>query len=515
MDPNAFSKVRVGDFEDEEEERKRTIATARRLYGAAQDAYATKGSNAESLKFFEQAEACLAPLLGSGLISLQPKELELVLKGRLHQAVIIAHLPDYPEQWSKVKSLVEEIMQFDYSNCHAQWLRGLALLHGFKRDSDGMQDMRRAIEYARTQGKGTEANQWEAEMHRLQAELGKKGGGDERITEIEELPEATDDVAAESEPDGRGGISDSAVASKPKARPAHDNSSSFAPGMQKGFFKKKSPKPATAAPQTTGRDSQAPEAFAEASAHLRRQEDERNTQREAELKLLRDQVRHQQGELDSLRTQLTDQQQQFAGGQHRQRHAWEEGLSAVGVEFEQALGQQQDSSGAGESISAELGRLRAVVSETGENLKIGRKWNETEHQRYMDFSTEVATLKEMAARELRERQDASRQHVVELEGSTKRFGELKSAVKVLREHVRKRCSAGNPDDDATPDMQQLVDIATDFRALPADKKLAGFLDDAAVMRLMLLFAGLGMLLALGFFIEGFGHFRCRFVCALE
>merc|ERR1712060_772400 len=172
-----------------------------------------------------------------------------------------------------------------------------------------------------------------------------------------------------------------------------------------------------------------------------------------------------------------------------------------------------DSNGTTCDISTELKRLRASVSESGEQLKAGRSWNESEHNRYMDFATEVATLKEMHARELRERHDATKKHVSEIQDCTKRFSELKDSVKTLRQHVRRRGGAGTNETEAENDTQHLADIVAGFHALPADKKLAGLLDDAAVLRLMLLAAGLGMLFTLGFFVEGFGYFRCRFVCA--
>merc|ERR1712066_929013 len=111
-----------------------------------------------------------------------------------------------------------------------------------------------------------------------------------------------------------------------------------------------------------------------------------------------------------------------------------------------------ESCASADELSSELARLRSVVNETGGDLQKGRKWNESEHQRYIDFSTEVATLKEMSARELKERQDATRQHVSELEDAAKRFGELKSSLKTFRDHVRRR---GASTDEGDSDIRQL------------------------------------------------------------
>ena len=50
----------------------------------------------------------MKPLLNNGLASLEPKELETVLKGRLHQAVSLGQLN---QNWLRVKSLAEDVLQ--------------------------------------------------------------------------------------------------------------------------------------------------------------------------------------------------------------------------------------------------------------------------------------------------------------------------------------------------------------------------------------------------------------------
>ena len=55
-----------------------------------------------------------------------------------------------------------EVLQFDFNNAHARWLRGLALQHGNKKSAEAQEECRRAVECARAQGKEAEAAQWEA-----------------------------------------------------------------------------------------------------------------------------------------------------------------------------------------------------------------------------------------------------------------------------------------------------------------------------------------------------------------
>merc|ERR1712039_701473 len=149
----------------------------------------------------------------------------------------------------------------------------------------------------------------------------------------------------------------------------------------------------------------------------------------------------------------------------------------------------------------------------GELQQSGRAWSESQHQRYLDLSTELLTLQEMSAREHRERHDASKQHVAEMRDLAKRIGDLKAATKTLRDHVRLKTAGAPHGDREEPDVQRLAESAADFRALPFSAKLVAFSNDGVVLRLAGLAVLLGALLMLGALVEGFGRYRCRFVCA--
>jgi len=118
----------------------------------------------------------------------------------------------------------------------------------------------------------------------------------------------------------------------------------------------------------------------------------------------------------------------------------------------------------------------------------------------------------MTSRELKERQDTSKQQIGELKELTKRLNDLKPSVKVLRDRAKKQALANGKEDDE-PDLQSFASGALQFRALPASTKLAAFVDDAAVLRLMALAMLFGALVMLGIIVEVVGHRKCRFVCA--
>lgn len=163
MAVSAFSKVGEIDDDDEEEQRLAISQKAMAQYAAAQRAYENKMSSEEVLRLFEDAEGTMQPLLCNGLASLEAKELETVLKGRLHQAVTLAQL-GAADRWPRIKALAEDVLQFDFNNAHARWLRGLSLQHHFAKPLEAEQECRRAVECARMQGKDAEANSWEAEV---------------------------------------------------------------------------------------------------------------------------------------------------------------------------------------------------------------------------------------------------------------------------------------------------------------------------------------------------------------
>merc|ERR1712217_992368 len=95
----------------------------------------------------------------------------------------------------------------------------------------------------------------------------------------------------------------------------------------------------------------------------------------------------------------------------------------------------------------------------------------------------------------------------------RRMADLKTTVKVLREHAKMRSTADAQQENSEPDLQRYTEHAADFHALPTSTKLLAFVDDAGVLRLMTLATFLGMLFAMGFFIEAFNAMGCRFVCA--
>merc|ERR1719183_2115898 len=112
------------------------------------------------------------------------------------------------------------------------------------------------------------------------------------------------------------------------------------------------------------------------------------------------------------------------------------------------------------------------------------------------------TLREMTSRELKERQDTSKQQVSELRDLVKRLGELKPSIKVLRERAKEQQAAAGQEDEE-PDLQRMAKKAMTFRALPASTRLMAYVDDPAMLRLMAVATLLGMLLMLGIFIEVF------------
>jgi len=212
----------------------------------------------------------------------------------------------------------------------------------------------------------------------------------------------------------------------------------------------------------------------------------------------------QKKQVEELRQQLEQERDQRAL-EKRTLEAWQEELretsQAMGTDLETALEGLPNEEGAGEA-------LRAVVGELRGQLQASRSWSEAEHQRCMDLSTELATLRELSARELRERQDTSRAQAAEVQELVGRVGELKAAAKTFRDRAKKR--AGTEVDE---DLQLLADGVADFHALPGPVKMAAMVQDPAVLWLMASALLLGMLFALGIFEESFGWMRCRFVCA--
>jgi len=318
----------------------------------------------------------------------------------------------------------EDVLQFDFNNCHAHWLRGHSLLYGLQRQSEALEEMRMAVDCARTQGKTAEAEQWEME---LREQCDTDDGG---IVELEQSEEVED-----SEPPTESASIDAAM-------------------ME---------------------------------------------------------------ELSELRQQVAKMRRDSSDVECRHQ-AWHRDLcvelEATGTSLEEALSAERTAAASSHepALLPLLGKLKTSASELTDRLQADRKWVDGEHQAFLDCSTEVLTLREMTAREFKERQDTSKQQTTDLDDLAKRVGELKPSVKVLRDRAKQKLLDRGQEDDE-PDLALAARKALQFRALPASVKLRSFLDDPAVLRLTALSFVLGMLFMLGVFIEGFGRYRCRFVCS--
>lgn len=496
----AFSKLAGVKLEDEDDERQSAWEAASAQYKAAQDSYAAKGAGHDALKAFEDAEARMSPLMGNGLVGLRECELEALLKGRLHRAAITAHLSDLPDRWTRVKRLTEDVLQFDFNNCHARWLRGLSLLHGFNRRSEARDEMTRAVACARTTGKIGECTQWEEEI-RFHFKEDNTAAVDAAVaTEIHTPTSAPDAGPVETE--------------LPRRKASTGASDVSSTKLKGGFFTKKaSARSATqvaalaqvADPVQVSASPQAASATGVYPSHSRRE-----TELEEELRSLRENTAHcereLQGEVRSLKAELDVVR--------CSRNSWRdsvsqavERLSALASEADGAVQETVGSSPA----TAPLTALDVSLGELREKLLSDKAWGEATHQKFMDLSTEVATLREMSFREARERQDSSKQNLGEVRELTKRLGDLKSSVKALRDGIRQRVPDSRPEVEV--DSQQLVESIAEFKSLSPSVKFWALLDDASVLRLLIIVVALGMLFALALFVETYSARRCRFVCA--
>lgn len=497
---SGFSKV-TGDLTDDEDDRQAMWTRAQTRFKKALEVYSSKGSIPESLRFFEDAEKELSPILtASGLTSLRERELEAVLKGRLHRAVIIAHLEDLPDRWSQVKSLVEDVLQFDYSNCHARWLRGLALLHGFQLRAEAKDEMQRAVGCSRQQNSLQQADQWQAEI--------------ESSFPSESLPEGSPAPASAPTESPAKPARTSEDSSRPIAAARKSSSA-----MKGGFFNKPSTKNANQRPskaaseEVAAASSPAPAAAAVAAAATGPiVSSSKVSELEEELRALKESCSRRESELVDEARALRDQ----VSEDQRRHRDWRTDLSktldALGDDIEDGLGPEDEE----EATNTEevLRSLGGQVGEMKDRMSEDRSWVEASHQKYMDVATEVVTLREMCSQEMKERRDGARAHTSDIRDLKTRFGELKGLTKSLRDGLRTLlgpASGGNESDcDAGPD--RVLEQAREFKALPASAKIGALLDDAAVLRVLLLFVMLGMLVALGLSVQIFGARRCRFAC---
>lgn len=495
MAASGFSKVSGTILEDEEDGRLATFKKAQVAYDAAQKLYNQQGNSADVLQRFAEAEEMLSPLMQcGGLMGLREKELETLLKGRLHRGVIMAHMEDLPDRWNQVKSLADDVLQYDFNNCHARWLRGLSLLNSTKQRREAREEMTRAVECARSQGKDGEAKTWEAEIQAA-------------FEDDEAVSYSTGETAASQESSGEA-VSTATSSAAPSASDAKPRVKSTGKTIQKGFFNRRSQKSSATEAATVKLETSAVSAEPTAGSSAPSTISGRGNSDDPQQKL---QLEEQSQELAELRQQLADlQAKQQATEQHQ--HSWQQDLQAqleaMIVEFGQELRQSAQQLSTGNARSA-MDDLKIAVSELKERLQSDREWAETGHRKFMDCSTEVLTLREMTSREFKERQDMSRQQVSEVKDLAKRLDDVKPTLKVLKERVKLK--AGLHEEE--PDLPRAAEQAMRFKALPASVKLQALLDDSTMLRMMVFAAGLGMLLMVGTFVEAFGYMKCRFVCA--
>lgn len=493
-------------------------------------------------------------------MGLQPKDLEAVLKGRLHQAMILVTVAEEgPGKWPRIKALAQEVLQFDFSNCHARWLRGLALKALGSR-IEALEEMRRAVECAKKSGKSKEAEMWEKEIQlnfggpegmgvpvveELQAEdLEAEQSGS--VSEVQEVAAAATVLPAVAE-----APAPAKAATPASPRPAEQSKDEAqtkgdAPALKKGFFqsggdKKKKPSastkqvevsqpaPAVTSPAkaSTGASAAANDGDAKALAAARAAQAAAEEAAEKAQQLVVEkgaELKKQRLELEAVRQQLQeerDQAQQHQQEAQRGRLDLRNDLDSLVKELDELFAAEASAAGGSSGIrearerreAVEMRRARDAAKEARELGQAARSWAESQLEKYVEVSTEVLTLKEMGAREARERKEASRVLVSELDRLTREFGDLKGATRSLRDNVRLRVAGAPRGDKEEPDLQQLSDSIADFRALPFRAKLWALVDDAAVLRLAAFVTLLGMLLILGFFVEGFSSRRCRFICA--
>mmetsp|Transcript_26976 Transcript_26976/g.57218 ORF Transcript_26976/g.57218 Transcript_26976/m.57218 type:complete len:560 (-) Transcript_26976:136-1815(-) len=538
-----FSNVNVNllDDDDDEEDRDAMLEKAEAKLKIAQEAYAKQGSTKDVLAKFEEAEILMQPILQHGLGRSRPRELELVLKGRLHQAAILAPLEDQPDRWPKVKALVEDVLAFDCTNCHALWLRALALQNGgLGTPGDVESTMKEAIEAARAGGKVKEAEQWEAELARLRAGAAEAKMKDESKAKpngtgpiIEELEEdyeeptnSTNNTTTTTTTNSKQKNVASAASSSASTGPVGKSAGS-APGLQKGFFNKPSGKTTEekggtvivgdgkASSSTTSAPSSSTKPKAKtAKADVTSAPD---PEREELIKKQERQIKSQESELAALRASLADER---AKNEERQadllqlQQTKDNTLDSLGRRMQEEYNaakegwvQSKSSSTRHSKVESQLTAIRAdwekaiaLIEEAKEAQKSERQWADGEHQRYLEVAHELLALKDIVDREGRDRTDASKQRSAQYRTMSSRMAKLRAPVKQLRDHVKLRLGKEGLQQEET-DVPQLSVLVSDFKALPLSTKVKTLLDDAVTLGIAVAVMFLGMLFALGFFVE--------------
>mmetsp|Transcript_27202 Transcript_27202/g.63337 ORF Transcript_27202/g.63337 Transcript_27202/m.63337 type:complete len:519 (+) Transcript_27202:74-1630(+) len=515
----SFTKVSSDALRDDEDERRDMVRKANSIYKKAQDGYYAGGAGAEQLQRFAEAEAAIAPLLSGGLMGLREEELQMVLKGRLHQAVILAHLQDSDDCWMKVKALVEDVLQFDFQNCHARWLRGLSLLHGLKKTSEAKQEMQRAIDYARATGKTGEVKMWDEQIHTLftngddqqaaqnsaSAAAGSPPGP--QIEEIVEEPQASSrDASTEAKLNGS------------TLQKGFFNRAAGKPAAKKGASQRK-PEPAAEIPQPAAAEdvsksssstsrvpSTSTSGTANGSSHeaTLKMHIERQQELEQREQALHAQVAKLEAEIDQLRKDKAAE----AATSEKERQLE---MKALGDEFTKLFEEQKLDPCKAKSTK-QMSALGASLAKLTEHFQADKAWSEGKQQKYSDFSTEVLTLREMLVREFKDQKDASKKHVDELKDTTSKLVDLKGVARLARDRIRSLVHTG---EDATLDEQHFASCASNFQSLPLSVKLKALLDDSVVLWLLAFVMLIGMLTTCAIIVEVFGARQCRIACLFQ
>eukprot|EP00927_Polykrikos_kofoidii_P021949 TRINITY_DN20638_c0_g1_i1.p1 TRINITY_DN20638_c0_g1~~TRINITY_DN20638_c0_g1_i1.p1 ORF type:complete len:603 (+),score=132.68 TRINITY_DN20638_c0_g1_i1:27-1811(+) len=588
----AFSKI-SDKFEDDEDERARIVARAQLLHNAAKDVQERLGCTRETLCKFQEVEEVLRPLLQEGgLGSLGKEELQTLLLGRLYQAVIIAKLEDGgPGRWADVKALVEDVLHFDNKNCHARWLRALALMNGLGVVDEAQQEMKRAVDCARRQGKHGEADQWEADLQRTlgggvkadeTGQILEKGATTSVAGKSTAVTSTNSDVARSSsssmsptpssEPPMPVGNSENAADITATAATSADSGGSrfkssleasptatkasaagspaaaaaastvSAPTMRRGFFNrgnKTSMSSAASAPSAdvsicsaavpsaSGPCPSSGDTNGDASAGSSTDVlSARGIGSNAAVAWSQERDRRA-SELKDLRAELAAEEQRTAALRQRgaakaaaAREGLLTGLKGLNVDFTATVDawndwnrkQSRSQEDCAESLEAVA---TCVVPEVRGTIEEARSWNDAQQRKYLDFATEVATVRELAFREQRAVKDTSKQHGGDIRNVTKQLGEIKAAAKSLREDVKTVVAKSEAAVNSKPDFNEASNVAQAakaFQALPPSVKLAAFAGDATVLKVAALSTMLGALSAVAFLGESFNMMQCRFVC---
>eukprot|EP00929_Paragymnodinium_shiwhaense_P007755 TRINITY_DN11166_c0_g1_i2.p1 TRINITY_DN11166_c0_g1~~TRINITY_DN11166_c0_g1_i2.p1 ORF type:complete len:618 (+),score=170.94 TRINITY_DN11166_c0_g1_i2:115-1854(+) len=574
----AFSKVNDALLEDDEDEREAAVSQATQLFDAAQTAHKVKGSTLEVLGLFRAAEDPLGDVLEGGhghLGTLRPKELEMVLKGRLYQAAILSQLQDAPERWPEVKALVEDVLTFDRSNCHALWLRGIALLYGENRTRAATDEMAKAVDAAKAQGKHSEAEKWAGELQKaLDFQKQEERAEEEMPEELEEVPPPDEGerggTTSSSVPPAEPPVSASqATAQKLKGLPkdAKEKEKPSASGLRGGFFTKAAAGPTAAATKqrrqedatapmealATGAtassssgakkpgwncpkcgepnkaerrrcnncaaeraESQAAEEF-DGQLDLRRRQTERN----AALEELRRALESEKARTADLRQKETRATAALA----KRRQGLEGSLQALSEELEHAMcasgSKARHASGPGAAeegmpLVDRLDSLKTTAARIAEAVAESKELDAADQRQQQDFALELTTLRQMTSQSDRPQQDGLRQHCTDLKKTSESLAELKTQSRSLREHLKSLGSSAEAGSKDGPDPSKLEAEAEATKAmitaLPFSAKFQVLCSDGEVVKILFLVFLLGCLLALALLSEGFRSLGCRFAC---